>query len=331
MLDGHWEGLRTSKRRFLLCDVKNAVVPEKSIVLAQDLLLDWYRRHGRKHLPWRSTRDPYKIVVSEVMLAQTQVERVLPKFETFVRQFPTFAALAGAPTADVLRAWRGLGYNSRAVRLRALAMHVTAQHGGTLPRDGAALRRLPGIGAYTVAAIRAFAYGEDDAALDTNVRRIVHRVFNGIEIPARVSAHELNRQAARFMPAGRAHDWNSALMDLGSIICTARAPKCLICPLRSVCIAAPLEASKLDEARKQLAAKASRPQQAFKKSTRFVRGRLIDRLRELPEGQKVSLLDLQSELRVQCGELLYDVEAIIEALRKDGLVKREIDGVALAD
>ncbi|HEX3550272.1 MAG TPA: A/G-specific adenine glycosylase, partial [Candidatus Elarobacter sp.] len=120
-------------------------------------LLRWYRRHGRTHLPWRATRDPYRIVVSEFMLQQTQVERVIPLFDAFVERFPTFEALAVAPPSDALRAWRGLGYTSRAVRLHALVRAVVERHGGRLPSDVPSLRALPGIGAYTAAAVRAFA------------------------------------------------------------------------------------------------------------------------------------------------------------------------------
>ncbi len=294
--------------------------------------MTWYQRHGRTHLPWRTTRDPYKIIVSEVMLAQTQVNRVVPKFVSFIGLFPTLASLARASTADVLRAWRGLGYNSRAVRLKTLAKRVIGNHGGVVPRDAAVLRRLPGIGPYSVAAIRAFAYDEDVAALDTNVRRIVHRVFLGAEIPARASEHELNLLAARFVPAGRGHDWNSALMDMGSSLCTARAPKCLLCPLQPVCAAAPINALELDAARRRLAAKASpRQRVAFKDSARFIRGRIIERLRELPAGQMVSLLDLQSDLRSQYVMPRCEVKRLVQALRKEGLVKSERGSIALAD
>jgi len=134
-------------------------------------LLAWYRIHGRAHLPWRQTRDPYRVLVSEFMLQQTQVERVLPLFEAFVAAFPDLASLAAAQAADVVRLWRGLGYNSRAVRLHALARAVVERHGGALPSDRDALLALPGIGPYTASAVRAFAFELDDVALDTNIRR----------------------------------------------------------------------------------------------------------------------------------------------------------------
>src|SRR5438477_10576463 len=142
----------------------------------QNPLLAWYARNGRAHLPWRKTRNPYRILVSEFMLQQTQVERVLPKYRAFVKRFPTFQRLAAASAADVLREWRGLGYNSRAVRLKRIAETVVKRFGGVMPHDAETLRALPGIGAYTAAALRAFAFECDDAAIDTNVRRVVHRL-----------------------------------------------------------------------------------------------------------------------------------------------------------
>lgn len=158
-------------------------------------LLRWYGRHGRATLPWRTERSPYRTVVSEFMLAQTQVDRVVPKFEAFVKRFPDFAALSRGSLAAVLREWKGLGYNSRALRLHRLARAVEENHGGRLPSEPRALRLLPGVGPYTVAAIRAFAFNEDDAPVDTNVRRIVHRLFFGIEYPPKVSARELDERA----------------------------------------------------------------------------------------------------------------------------------------
>ena len=208
----------------------------------QRSLLRWYRSHGRAALPWRTERSPYRTVVSEFMLAQTQVDRVVPKFEAFVERFPNFTALSRASLAGVLREWKGLGYNSRAVRLHGLARAVVASHRGALPSDPGSLRSLPGIGPYTVAAIRAFAFNEDDAPVDTNVRRIVHRVFFGIEHVNAASARTLDERARALVPPGRAHDWSSAMMDLGGAVCTARAPKCLLCPLQADCAAAPVDA-----------------------------------------------------------------------------------------
>jgi A/G-specific adenine glycosylase len=286
-------------------------------------LLDWYAVHGRRHLPWRVTRDPYRIVVSEFMLQQTQVERVIPLYEAFTAAFPTFAALAAAAPGDVIRRWRGLGYNTRALRLHALARAVVERCGGELPRDREALLALPGIGPYTAAAIRAFAFEEADVALDTNLRRIVHRTAFGLEHPRRTSDRDLDERVRAAVPASAAHDWNSALMDLGSTICTARAPKCLICPLRAECAAAPVDAARLA----QLTAGARRrsPQEAlpFERTKRFLRGRIVDRLRDVPPEAALELDQLVADLTaVVPADRLSEIPTIAGALERDGIIER---------
>ncbi|HEV3092046.1 MAG TPA: hypothetical protein VGX91_11470 [Candidatus Cybelea sp.] len=300
--------------------------------LLQGRLLRWYRKYGRAELPWRVLRSQYRTLVSEFMLAQTQVERVVPKFEAFVERFPDFAALARASLGEVLRAWKGLGYNSRAVRLHRLAVCVVETHGGQLPSDAASLRQLPGLGPYGVAAVRAFAFDLDDAPVDTNIRRIVHRLCFGTEHPPRASALELDRRARALMPPGRAHDWNSAMMDLGATICSARAPKCLLCPLHPDCAAAPVDAAALETARRANG-KPPSPQNAipFERSRRFARGRIVDRLRELPAGQRVSLLDLRRALEGASRWTVADVGELVGALERDGLVTRDGNGVALRE
>ena len=296
-------------------------------------LLEWYERHGRRALPWRVVRDPYYTLVSEFMLQQTQVDRVVPKFEAFVQRFPTIGALAAASQADVLRMWQGLGYNSRAVRLHGVAKAVVAEHGGAIPSDTGALLGLSGVGPYTAAAIRSFAFDLDDAPLDTNIRRIIHRLFFGVEHPPKATSRELDERARMLAPPGRAHDWNSAMMDLGATICTARAPKCLICPLRLECAAAPIDGAALDAARKQHAKNPS-PQNAiaWEQTTRYARGRIVDRLRELPAGQRISLLDLHGELRgVLPDRSLEDVTKLVAILERDGLVARDGEAIALQE
>jgi A/G-specific adenine glycosylase len=278
----------------------------------QKRLLAWYARNGRAQLPWRKTRNPYRILVSEFMLQQTQVERVLPKYRAFIKKYPTFETLAAASVADVIREWQGLGYNSRALRLKRIAETVVKQFGGVLPRDLEPLRSLKGIGPYTAAALRAFAFECDDAAVDTNVRRVVQRLTLGAEQPQAL------------VPRGRGHDWNSALMDLGATICTARAPKCSICPLRKLCAAAPIDPAALERARPKSAAI------PFERTTRFARGRVIDRLRRLPAGEGVSLLVLHRELAMP-DRTADDLKAIVESLARDGLVRVHRRQVALVE
>ena len=205
----------------------------------QRRLLAWYRRHGRD-LPWRRTRLPYRVLVSEFMLQQTQVDRVLPKYREFLRRYPTIESLAAARASDVRRVWYPLGYNIRPVRLHAIARETVARYGGRLPDTDEALRRLPGIGRYTSGAIRSFAYGQDAPILDTNVRRVLGRIFVG---PRRMRTMRGESSwwtlSASLLPAGRAYDFNQALMDFGATWCTPRKPRCVPCPMKAFCASHP--------------------------------------------------------------------------------------------
>jgi A/G-specific adenine glycosylase len=205
----------------------------------QRSLLAWYGKHGRD-LPWRRTRAPYRVLVSEIMLQQTQVERVVPKYLQFLRRYPTLRSLARAPVDEVRRLWYPLGYNIRPVRLHAIAREAVARYGGRLPDSAEDLRRLPGVGRYTAGAILSFAYGRDAAVLDTNVRRVLGRVFLGPRRLARVRGEKaLWDLAEALVPHGRAYDFNQALMDFGATWCTPRKPKCPPCPMKSFCATYP--------------------------------------------------------------------------------------------
>ncbi|MBC5799460.1 MAG: A/G-specific adenine glycosylase [Candidatus Eremiobacteraeota bacterium] len=297
------------------------------------LLLEWSARNGRADLPWRRERAPYGIVVSEFMLQQTQVERVVPLFEAFVERWPSFAALAAASRSDVLRAWRGLGYNLRAVRLHRLAQAVVNEHDGVLPADETVLRSLPGIGSYTARAVRAFAFNVDVLAIDTNIRRTVHRTQYGIEWPPRASAAQLDAAGTALLPAGKGYAFNSALMDLGATVCTAWAPKCLICPLQAVCAAAPLDAATVATLAKQHAPKRGIQERLpFEATSRYVRGRVVERLRSLPENRRISFLDLYDDLAPALAH--HDagaVAAIIEGLEADGVLETGAAGIRLSN
>ena len=205
------------------------------LVQAHRLLLEWYERSGRD-LPWRNITDPYAILVSEMMLQQTQVDRVLPKYREFLERFPTLAALAAAPTGDVIRAWAPLGYNMRAVRLQSIARQVMAEYGGQVPLQVEELYKLKGVGRYTAGAIACFAHRQQVATVDTNIRRVLYRVFVGIEQPdAPVREEQSWALAEKVLPPGEAYRWNQALMDLGATICTATTPACEGCPMQPVC------------------------------------------------------------------------------------------------
>ena len=204
-------------------------------------LLSWYRRHQRP-LPWRRTRDPYAILVSEIMLQQTQVARVESYWARFLERYPTVDDLASASSDAVHDSWAGLGYYARARNLHAAAQAVVRDHGGRFPADPDRLRKLPGIGRYTAAAVASIAFGADVGTVDTNVERVLARAF-------RIRGKKKSAQRARrtwdlvnaLVPRGRAGDWNQALMDLGATICTARTPRCGACPVKPACRYAPMK------------------------------------------------------------------------------------------
>lgn len=202
-------------------------------------LIEWQRLHGRHSLPWQNTRDPYRVWLSEIMLQQTQVATVLGYYERFLQRFPDVAALAAASLDDVFAFWSGLGYYSRARNLHACAQAVVAAHGGQFPGGSAALMTLPGIGRSTAAAIAAFCFGERVAILDGNVKRVLTRVlaFDG-DLAEAKHERELWAQATALLPARGIERYTQGLMDLGATLCSARAPSCLLCPVREDCAAA---------------------------------------------------------------------------------------------
>lgn len=217
----------------------NAVPPPAARRAFRRRLLAWYRRHGRD-LPWRDTRDPYRILVSEIMLQQTQVDRVLPKYLEWLEKYPTFGALAAAPLAEVARTWYPLGYNIRPRRLHAIAREAVERFGGTLPADAETLRSFKGIGEYTAGAVLSFAFGRRAPILDTNVARVLFRVFVGRGEP---KSHAMKRRlwaiSGAVLPMRHVFDFNQALMDFGATVCAARKPKCRVCPLARGCASFP--------------------------------------------------------------------------------------------
>ena len=210
-------------------------------------LLRWYDRHGRD-LPWRTTADPYHILVSEVMLQQTQVDRVVPKYHEWLEKYPSLEALADAPEEHAVQTWYPLGYNIRPRRLHAIARESVARYGGELPADEGTLRSFKGIGPYTAGALMSFAFGQRAAILDTNVARVLFRVFVDRGNPnAHATTQHLWRLSAAMVPHKRAFDFNQAIMDFGAMVCVARKPRCVepvsqqapACPMAPMCRAFP--------------------------------------------------------------------------------------------
>jgi A/G-specific adenine glycosylase len=306
------------------------------ITQVQQGLLTWYASAGRD-LPWRKTHDPYAILVSEVMLQQTQVDRVLPKFQQFLAAFPTLADLAVAPTADVIEIWAGLGYNRRAISLQTIARQAQIEFAGTLPETVEDLLKLKGVGRYTAGALAIFAYQQQIVTVDTNIFRVLHRVFIGLELPVpRLNTESMFTFAEQVLPPGDAYNWHQALMDLGATICTSNNPTCSSCPLCSNCRAYQEMGQHslfpggdvVRELRKVAEKKA--PYESFVGSNRYFRGRVIAHLRTQPANSRVSLDELGPTLKenYQPADLPW-LHKLLTGLQRDGLVDLSEEGVRL--
>ncbi|HEX9775576.1 MAG TPA: A/G-specific adenine glycosylase [Actinomycetota bacterium] len=274
-------------------------------------VLDWFDSHGRP-FPWRENRDPYRTLVAEVMLQQTQTGRVGPSYESFLKSFPTVRSLAHAPAMEVIRAWRGLGYNKRAVNLQQAAQVIEAVHGGEVPDDPAALRTLPGVGEYTANAVACFAFDRQVPVVDVNVERVLARAALGKE-PGEAPKDAIRDAARAWLPAGQADRWNQALMDVGAMICRIDAPLCAKCPLKTVCRA---KAGGRPGARAP--AKKAEP---FEGSRRQKRGGIVDALRDAAS-DGISLRALGDALHPsrEDRDLMWLVE-LLHGLEADGLVE----------
>ena len=290
------------------------------LAVVQAGVLGWYADRGRD-LAFRRTADPWAILVSEVMAQQTQAARAAEAWTRFMAEFPTASALAVASPASVIRAWRGLGYNRRALALRAAAAAIVEEHGGRVPDTLDALLRLPGVGPYTARAVLAIAFGQPVAALDVNIRRVIGRAWFGDVPPA---ARELQTLADGLVPNGAAASWTHALMDIGAAFCRPREPRCNACPLRDSCafragsVAAErpeTRSSTPSAARPARPARPAPPAVAFERTNRWLRGRILDRLRDAPDGTWVAFDD---------GIGAHEAPAVREAVAKlaaEGLVE----------
>ena len=272
-------------------------------------ILDWYAGHARD-LPWRRpTAGPWGVLVSEFMLQQTPVARVLPVYEAWLARWPNAGALAAEPSGEAVRAWGRLGYPRRALRLHQAATAIRAEHGGVVPDTLEDLLALPGVGAYTARAVAAFAFGQAHAVLDSNVRRVLGRLLNGAAEPGPAVTTAEMRQAQELLPTpdGVAARWSVAVMELGALVCTARSPRCADCPVAEQCTWL--------LAGRPPAAEGRRRVQTYAGTDRQVRGRLLAVLRDADGPVPASVLDAVWD----------DAEQRARAL--DGLVA---DGLAVA-
>lgn len=272
----------------------------------RDALLQWYADTARD-LPWRRTTDPYAVLVSEVMLQQTQVSRVIPRFEAWLRRWPDAASLASASPADVLGEWSGLGYNRRALRLQATARAV---HETGWPTDETGLRALPGVGPYTAAAVAAFAFGQRAAAVDTNQVRVLDRWDAAVGRPA----GEVHARALEQVPTDAPDAWNHALMDLGATVCTARVARCDVCPVTAWC-ASSGTVDPAAERELRRTAKATTEPRRFEDTQRYVRGRIVAALVEHGPIDRATL-----GAAVPAGIASERLAAALVGLVSDGLV-----------
>jgi A/G-specific adenine glycosylase len=281
-------------------------------------ILAWFDESARK-LPWRTDPQPWKVMVSEFMLQQTPVARVLPVFETWMHRWPTPASLAADSPGEAVRAWGKLGYPRRAQRLHASAVAIVERHGGEVPADLDDLRALPGVGDYTAAAIASFAFGQSHVVLDTNVRRLFARAIEGVEFPnpggtsrsrGTISASE-RAVAVTLLPDRDADLWAAATMELGAVVCTAKSPRCGVCPIENRCA--------WNTAGRPAHDGPERRGQAYAGTDRQVRGRLLDVLRTSDTPVTRAALDAAWD---DAGQR----ERCLTSLLADGLIQKTGDG-----
>jgi A/G-specific adenine glycosylase len=300
---------------------------DDAVAQLQTAVLTWFDRQARA-FEFRGIRDPYAILVSEVILQQTQASRGEPAWRAFMARFPTVGTLAAALPADVLRQWSGLGYNRRAVNLQRAARAIVERHGGRVPDDLAALRALPGVGPYTARAVAAIAFGRPVGPVDTNVRRVLGRVAAG-HGSARdhgepLPAHELQALADAVVPAERPADWTAALMDIGATVCKPSRPDCADCPIAALCRFATVGADQAVPASvaapvrsRRRTAEGAAPYQA---TNRWLRGRIMARLSAVPDDAWVTV-------EAPLGSHGHRAVAVaLEGLRSEGLVETDGSG-----
>ncbi len=291
----------------------------------QKAILQWYFK-TKRDLPWRTTTDPYSILVSEIMLQQTQVDRVIPKYLEFLKQFPNKETLAHSSPAEVLKYWKGLGFNKRALRLQEVCKTIVQKRNGVFPNTEKELLELKGIGSYTASAICSFSYNQDVVVLDTNIRRVFHRIFLGNKQEQNETlTKELKLLAEKILPHGQSRDWHNALMDLGATICTAQTPKCTQCPAQTFCSFTQIFEKASNEEKDKLLSltRIKNKQGTFKDSNRYYRGRILDYLRE---HENVHLKILEKEFKKKYNK---DINLILLDLEKDKLITLTPETISL--
>jgi len=274
----------------------------------------WYRKNGRV-LPWRCERNPYRVLVSEIMLQQTQVSRVLMIYPQFLKKYPTLRHLARARMSSVIRAWEGMGYNNRALRIRKLAQRVVSEFHAVLPRTIEELRTLPGVGRYTASAVACFAFGLRVPVVDTNISRILGRLFAFKTRNVATHPFDAWARAEEMLPHRNAGEWNQALMDLGATVCTAASPRCDRCPLLLFCPSAhrihknERRTARLEPGRDDI-------------PNRIYRGRIVQALRSLKPGGTMPPGVLARKIKVDIRQKDRRwFQSLLHSLERDGLIQ----------
>ena len=295
--------------------ILKTTVPPKNLSEMRKELYVWFKKNGRHELPWRKTKNPYQILVSEIMLQQTQVERVKPHWKNWITKWPNIKALASAPRGEVIHAWSGLGYNRRSVNLHRTAQHIESQYNSKVPIDENILRELPGIGPYTAAAISCFSANKKTRPADTNITRVIARAFLGLQNSYPDTKKMIQKQLAELEPNQNFRKHYLALMDLGAVICQSRSPSCDLCPWQSKCHW--LERGKpfLQTSKKQ--------SQPFTSTARYARGRIVDHLR-------TNSTRTTNEIRhLLPSNHKGHTSIYLEALAKEGLIEKNKKGWSL--
>ncbi len=277
------------------------------------ILLTWFEEMGRKNLPWRGTKDMYEITVSEIMLQQTNVPKVIEIYKAFLLKFPTVEVLAKARQSSVLRAWKGLGYNRRALNLHKMAKVITTDYRGIFPQNKEELLALPGIGPYTSSAVLVFSKNKNLAAIDVNIERVIRRLHGKQKWENEIQKEEI---ITGFLPLGQASNWHSALMDFASAICTKRTPKCEKCPLSKICIAYPDPKDYVAVKKKEI----GRSENGKHIPRRIYRGRIIECLRSKAENTEI----IGQKIKMDWSTLKDEkwLSEILDKLAKEGMIRQ---------
>ena len=291
-----------------------SVPPKKLIEMRKDLYI-WFKKNGRHELPWRKTENSYQILISEIMLQQTQVERVKPHWENWITRWPNIKSLASAPLNEVINAWSGLGYNRRSVNLHRTAQHIEAQYDSKVPIDEKNLLELPGIGPYTAAAIRCFSANKKAYPADTNITRVIARAFFGLQNSSPDTRKIIQKQLEEIEPSRNFRKHYLALMDLGALLCQSRSPSCDLCPWQNNCHWLERGKPSLQTSKKK--------SQPFESTTRYARGQIVEHLRTNPTRTT-------SEIRRLLPSNHKKNTAIyLETLTKEGLIEKNKTGWSL--